>query len=449
MKQFLLVGACVCLVSCSDYDFISKDGNPQPDTGDLSIFEPDLVASPESVSEIICASEEFVLSLGNEGKSALQIYDLLFDGEGWGLSETASFPVDIAPGEAWDVSITGGEGLTTLRVLSNDPDMPEKEIVLEGLGDQAPVPVIASPHHDSIVDIGVDLTLEGRVGDDVDAPEEIELSWVSSQDGLLYTGNADSSGIFSWQWPWGARSEGAHQIELVATDSCNNQAGQDISICQQAGYTVDQLAISTWHFEGAASWDTANSWLELTPVANSVVGSAFQTSTTVPADAVSIEFLFYIGDGDGADGLTLTALDTSRMGGYLGGNGCGIGYGGGAYCTAGPALPGWTIEVDTYYNGEQDPTPEDHVAFTFDGNLMTAPAWAVLPEMEDTGWHSMKVEVNAPHVLVQIDGVTYIDQNLSGNFNFPAYVGFTAGTGGQTNRHLIDSLEVTETICEE
>lgn len=60
----------------------------------------------------------------------------------------------------------------------------------------------------------------------------------------------------------------------------------------------------------------------------------------------------------------------------------------------------------------------------------------------------MKVDVAEPHVTVTIDGIVYIDDNLSGLFNFPAYVGFTAGTGQLTNKHLIDSLQVTETVCE-
>lgn len=33
-------------------------------------------------------------------------------------------------------------------------------------------------------------------------------------------------------------------------------------------------------------------------------------------------------------------------------------------------------------------------------------------------------------------------------FTFDGNVGFTAGTGGMTNRHLIDSLEVTAHTCE-
>ena len=66
-----------------------------------------------------------------------------------------------------------------------------------------------------------------------------------------------------------------------------------------------------------------------------------------------IAFDFYIGDGSGADGLTFTALDVNRMTTFLGESGGGIGYGG---------LPGWTIEIDAYYNGGADPTPNDHLA---------------------------------------------------------------------------------------
>jgi hypothetical protein len=86
--------------------------------------------------------------------------------------------------------------------------------------------------------------------------------------------------------------------------------------------------------------------------------------------------------------------------------------------------------------------------FTFDGDVDDPAAWAALPPMKDTGWHTMEVEVSAPHVKVSIDGTVYIDQELSGHFAFPAYVGFTAGTGGATNRHLIDSLEVTGEVCD-
>jgi hypothetical protein len=141
-------------------------------------------------------------------------------------------------------------------------------------------------------------------------------------------------------------------------------------------------------------------------------------------------------------------LDADRLTAYTGGTGCGIGYGGNAACTSGPALPGWTLEVDTYYNEGYDPTPDDHVAFTFDGDVDNPSAWAALPEMEDTGWHRMRVTLTDPHLSVAVDGVSYIEQDLIGYFAFPAYVGFTAGTGGNTNRHRIRALTVTDQACE-
>ena len=184
-------------------------------------------------------------------------------------------------------------------------------------------------------------------------------------------------------------------------------------------------------------------------MATSVVGTAFQTSEEVNGGAVEIRFSFYIGDGTGADGLSLTALDTSRMTTFLGGAGCGIGYGGGSDCTVGPALPGWSLEIDTFDNGVYDPTPDDHIAFTFDGLVASPAYWAAVPELEDTGWHTLEVYVSEPHVTVILDGATVMDADLSGRFNFPAYVGFTGGTGGDTNHHWIDALEVTRYVCGE
>ena len=49
---------------------------------------------------------------------------------------------------------------------------------------------------------------------------------------------------------------------------------------------------------------------------------------------------------------------------------------------------------------------------------------------------------------MDIDGVRYIDQSVPALAAFPAYVGFTAATGGATNYHLIDALVVEEFVCE-
>jgi hypothetical protein len=61
----------------------------------------------------------------------------------------------------------------------------------------------------------------------------------------------------------------------------------------------------------------------------------------------------------------------------------------------------------------------------------------------------MKVAVSAPRVKVEIDRIIYIDQDITGYYSFLSYVGFTVVIGALINYHLIDSLTVTEIICDE
>ena len=89
-----------------------------------------------------------------------------------------------------------------------------------------------------------------------------------------------------------------------------------------------------------------------------------------------------------------------------------------------------------------EPTADDHLAFTFNGDVDGYVAWAALPEMEDTGWHDMSVVVAAPRSPSASTG-PYIDTTVNDG---DAYVGFTAAPAAD-NTHLIDSLSVTETVC--
>ena len=159
-------------------------------------------------------------------------------------------------------------------------------------------------------------------------------------------------------------------------DSCDTEASDQVEICQNEGYVDDGLALSTWNFEGHATWDSTNEWVELTDTGTNRAGTAFQTSATVDSDNVVIEFSFFVSGGSGADGISLTALDSTRMTGFVGGSGGGIGYAG---------LPGWSIEVDTWYNSENN-DPTRTIWCSHDGNQGSYAAWAALPEMEDGNW---------------------------------------------------------------
>lgn len=443
------LAALALLAACSDYNLSTGDKpNPGADTGGV----PALALSPESVLAAgACGAGDATVTLSNVGDADLTVDDLAVSA-GWSWSGL-SLPLVLPPaGEAWITVRGSGEG--TLTVSSDDPASPVRTVPLAVPADTPPTIAADSPTSGSTLGPG-DLPLVVQVADAETPPDALAVTWESDVDGPIGAATVDGAGRATLLW--GSRSPGPHSLRATVTDACGQSATLDLGVCQQAGYTVDQLDIASWNFEGAARWDSANAWVELTPADLNQVGTAFATDATVSADNVDISFLFFIGGGTGADGISLTALDSTRATTFLGGTGCGIGYGGDAPCTAGPALPGWSLEVDTHFNDGQDPTAADHLTFTFDGDVDDPAVWVEIPEMEEPGfptpggpgWHELSVRVLAPRLTVLLDGVPYIDQDLPGLFGFPAWIGFTAGTGGLTNTHVIDSLTVTETICPE
>jgi len=428
--------------ACSDYTIGDKTG-PNPigdDTG-----APEVRVDPAALELVgVCGAADQQLIVTNVGAAPLRVQAARAEGTGFNV-DTSPLPADLDPGSSLELPVTVGVGEGRFLVDTDDPVRPTVEVPARAEADAPPTITLQSPAADAILPPGA-VTVTATVADAETPPEALTLVWESDVDGVFSTASADASGAAAAPWP-APRASGPHLLRVTATDACGGSATAELPVCQDAGYTVDELDLASWHFEGNAIWDSTNGWVQLTDTGEYQVGTAFAVDRTVRGDNVQIRFAFFIGGGTGADGISLTAIDTSRMTTYLGGAGCGIGYGGDAACTAGPALPGWSIEVDTHHNAGQDPTEADHLAFTFDGDVDSMSAWVALPEMEDTGWHELVIDVAAPRVVVQIDGVTYIDQDIPGHYDFDAHVGFTAGTGGLTNLHLIDALQVTESVC--
>lgn len=424
-------------IGCNDYEIHSGvDGATVP--------KPALEASPEAVFGVTCgAPADDVVTVTNVGDAELWIDDILISGD-W-TARVPNLPFSLLPEQSHDLTVSG-TGPGTLVLTSNDPKRPEVTIPLDGQPDAPPVVTITSPIADDVIPVANDLSLRATVSDDLDTPETLTVSWSSDVDGDLGQAIPLSSGASSHTWTW-PHATGEQTLTASVTDSCGNVGTDAVAVCQQEGFLEEEIAIDQWTFEGSARWDAVNDWLELTSADPWLVGTAFETSRIVPADQVELNFQFFMGEGTGADGFSVTALDLSRMSTTLGGSGCGIGYGGGDTCTGGPALPGWTLEVDTFHNPTVDQSDVDHLAFSFDGDLVNPQFWVPLPEMEDTGWHDLRLTINAPHVVVEVDGVVYVDDDYPGFYGFDAWIGFTAGTGGDTNAHRIDSLQVTELVC--
>lgn len=430
------------LLGCSDYSL----------TGEKDIVEgatdPDILADPLSVSLTgHCGEAASSVTLSNDGDGALTISGLSVIGDGWSMAE-ASLPLTVEPGESVVVDLTAGEGSAELIVTSDDPDTPELSIPLEADADNPPGLSIDGPGSGVVVEELATLALEATVWDDEDAAEDLTVSWSSDVDGVVGDGVVFTDGASVLEWLAEQRSPGSHTLTASVTDSCGQTTTATVPICQQAFTTTASVDLESWNYEGNARWDSGNDWVELTDTSTYAVGSAFDVTTETRGTEVTIEFQFWNGGGSGADGFALTALDLDRSTGYIGSAGGCLGYGAGSGCDpARDPLPGWTIEFDTYHNSKWDPTTEDHVAFMFDGAVGSIETWAALPDIEDAQWHTVVIEVSDPSVTVSIDGVDYIDTELTGHFDFPAHVGFSAATGGLTNDHLIDALTVTDAAC--
>lgn len=432
----------ILLAACSDYDIVDqKDPDPPlPEDSEAPVF-PDIAVEPLAVNlGVICSPQVVPITLSNQGEGPLTIESLEIAGGSWILG-AVSLPMVIEAGGSQTLEVQSGDGAAVLLVGSDDPEEPSISVTLVAHDNVAPTLSFLTPPNGDVLDIGGSTLFTGQVSDDMDPPETLALSWQSDVEGVFNQDPAQPDGSAAALWDPAVRLQGPHNVTFTATDSCGLSSSSTIAVCQDAGYEAESLDLATWYFAGNAFWDATNTWVQLTAPATNQSGTAFQTNSTVTGDNVTIAFRFFASGGSGADGFSITALDANRMTGFVGSSGGGIGYMG---------LPGWSIEVDTYYNSEYyDPTPEDHTSLHFDGNVSNPVAWSALPDMEDGQWHEMEIEVIAPHVLVSIDGVARIDQNVAGNYSFPAYIGFTAATGALTNYHLIDALTVTEHVCTE
>ncbi len=438
------IGISFLSLSCTDYQ-IGKVQEPEAPG-----VAPDILVDPLAIDlGVLCAEEEATVSVGNQGDGDLSLSAVLLQGDGWQWASEPTLPLVLAPGEWTTFLLVAGPGTATVRILSDDADSPDISVPLSAAGDEPPTLTLETPLANGAFPIGARTELVGFVSDPNVDPTTLSIVWSSDREGELATVIPDADGRFVYPWDALAHRPGPHRISAEVVDACGRSAEDAVEVCQEAGYVADGLDLSTWHMEGTAMWDVSENAVELTSLDQFAVGTAFQTVAAVPADAVSIQFAFQTGGGTGADGFSITALDVDRMTSFMGAPGCALGYGEAheSCIDTGEALPGWSVEVDTYYNPYIDPSSNDHLSLTFDGDLDTVAAWSDLEEVEDTGWHILQIDVDAPHITIWMDEMVLVDADVPSFLPFDAYIGFTAATGGDTNEHTIAALEVTGKTC--
>ena len=425
----------LALLACVDYRFGQE---PVPPAPELTVLAAPLEAG-------LCPDSPAVVELLNEGDGPLTVSALGVEGEDWVLAELA-LPATVAPGAVLDVVLVGEGGESTLVVTTNDADEPVARVPIVGTANVWPTARIVSPVEEEVIPAEGDLTFVAFVGDDDDALSDLTLEWVSSLTGPLGTSVPDEDGRATFVWPEAERVGGPQFVYLSVTDPCGGDARGLAWYCQEGPYVVRPIEEEAWRYEGPARVE--DGVITLTDAAPDTVASAFDLSSLFDGDNVSITFDFQVDPGGGGEGLSVTLLDANRREGFVGGDGCGLGFGGGAACTSGPALPGWSLAVDTRAD-PGDCLDGPHLAFTVDGDVGAFGPCAPLPPVSDGAWHTLALRLVAGVLTVTLDGAEVLAEPVPTVVDFPGFVGFTASTGaGGGDAHRVRAVEIVDYTCE-
>ena len=419
----------ILMLACTENELTNVEKEvPEPlDTGSPIVLSPGIEVTPDAIDlGVLCDEGTTEVTLTSTGDGDLEVTGLSVTGA-WSTG-AYTLPIVLGPAESTTLGLTG-TGAGELTVESNAGD-----VVVPLSASLEPPPALewVWPLMDDILPMGQGSEFI------VSAIEADEVTWFSDVDGELGT-EAVTGNEARYLWNPSVQTPGFHTLTAIGSDACDYDT-EEIRVCQQEGYTEGDIDLANWVATGTAFWDTNNNRLQLTANSTNQAGTAFQTQQSIQADSVDIQFSFYAGNHDGADGLSLTAIDIGRMTTYVGQSGGGIGYMG---------LPGWSLEFDTYCNG-WDTTCNDHVSFHTDGDVYSPQHTTTIPDIEDNAWHDARVVMDGNLLTVELDGAVVLNAvTVTGATNFSGYVGFTGATGSLTNQQLVDELVVTNYACEE
>jgi hypothetical protein len=317
---------------------------------------------------------------------------------------------------------------------------------------------ITSPANLQTFEDGVYIPFEGLAADTAHDVTELTYEWVSHLAGSLGTGTVESDGTAALTIA--NLDDGYHDITFQVSNPVGEQASDTvrIGICSwQSPETFDtDIAGSGWQLYGDASWDVGG-WLEMTGTDRDQQGAVFNLVDTVMPGDVSISFLIRTGPnvGEGADGFAMSVFDVATVAELedlvLGAaNGGGLGYGvSGDYGAA--VVDAFHVEIDTWhnvYNGNTefhtDPTEQNHIAVTLNGDPGDHVLWAAVPDIEDMAWHEVTIDVVEDHVTVTLDGVVVLEGTVPGLWFSGGFIGFSGSTGYYTNYHSFDQLQILQ-----
>lgn len=177
-------------------------------------------------------------------------------------------------------------------------------------------------------------------------------------------------------------------------------------------------------------WDQNGRYFVLTPPENSLAGRIYHRER-VFTGVFEAQFDIRIGGGTGADGMTIAWVTDYN---YQPASG-------GAHDFA--VENGYAVEFDCYNNAGVDPNGQ-HIAILRNNWQNHLAAWqADEGVIENNQWHRVRVTNEMGYVQVWFDNQRVLEHRIRDYQAFEGYLGFTAGTGGATNWHIVDNIRIT------
>jgi len=337
--------------------------------------------------------------------------------------------------------------------------------------------VITAPLVGSNYEVGAEVNFEGTVSDSAYAASELMVAWSSATDGPLGSSTpAEDGGVV---FKTSALSGGPQLITMKVTNPVGKVAVAtlELGICtwsSPVGFDTD-ISGSAWKIYGDAYWDSDESgegWLEMTgveppPAAGENYkgrkGAIFNIQDMVTPGDVQINFKIRTGGGagGGADGFAMSVIEAKSIEeldtimNHPTTGGC-LGYAV-ANCPKNPTeeyphldITAFHVEFDTFHNVDNpitDPTFENHVGVMLNGDAGDHKFWSSFPgnmNIEDLQWHSVSIAVTGTNVSVTVDAQELINGDIE-NLDFRGgFIGFSGTTGGKTNYHSFDDLEIIQ-----
>ncbi len=322
---------------------------------------------------------------------------------------------------------------------------------------------IGEPRPRTSIALGDEIDFVGYFESETIAPAEVSVQWISSLDGVISDQAFDGSGQSAFTAT--LATTGSHEITLEAVAAGEAQTARvEVAVCDlPVAFPFDTDLGADWEVLFSASRDSRG-WLEMTGNSMGQKGAIANTARPIASGDVRIRFDVSTGQcfepgpcsgGTGADGFAVSFFDTdsgaetvallerARTGG-------GLGYGvSGEY--GDDEVDAFHIELDTWhnvYNGTNefhtDPTTENHIAITLDGDPGNHVVWVPLAGLEDNQWHTVEIGVNGSRVRIWFDEMLMADEVVEGLRFKGGFLAFTGTTGYYTNYHRFDNLSILE-----